>query len=275
MKTYIVSISILILAVMVILLLLFIGFKKEENAVLEFNITGGFWGRDDGFKLYPDGSVTYRVKKENVRTLTLPMQVLKELNSRVEQLRKSYPEGFKLEPSSGADYFMYSLDIYSCGEVISYRWTDFSEVPSELSYLADLLRGINSFLANPGGIIIYIKTSSLNISKGYALELHVFAFNPAPEDFIYNSPTPCHPDFKVLLYRDQTEPIELFPAGYDPNVLCIQVVQQRKLGVNENLHAEYKVTLNEKGTYIVEASFPYAEWSQKRFTSRVTVIVQD
>lgn len=260
--------------VMAILILLFSGTERKENVVLEFNITGGIWGRNDGFKLYSNGSATYRVRKEIVRTLTLPVQVLEELDSRVKQLRRSYPDGLKLEPSDGADYFIYSLAVHSDEKIISYQWTSFNKVPNELFYLTDLLHGVNGFLANPESIIVYIRAGSLNVSKGYVLELHVFAFNPAQEDFMYDSPTPCHPDFKVLLYRDRDEPVELFPAGYDSSVPCIQVVQQRRLKANETLYAEYRITLNEEGTYIIEASFPYSEWSQRRFTSRIMVTVK-
>ncbi len=255
-------------------LLLLAGSERRGDAVLEFNVTGGFWGRDDGFRLYPDGSLTYRVKRETLGTSTLPEQILTELDSRVEQLLKSHPDGLKLEPGGGADHFVYSLAIRRGGKVATYQWTDLSEVPGELLYLADLLRGISSFLAGREGVIILVRASSLSVDRGRTLELRVSAFNLAQEDFAYESPTPCHPDFKVLLYREQAEPVELFPVGYNPGAPCIQVVQQRKLEASGNLHAEYRVTLNEEGTYAVEASFPYAEWSQRRFTSRVTVTVK-
>lgn len=268
-----IGVPVLALAVAAALLLL-AGSWKEGDAVLEFNVTGGFWGRDDGFKLYPDGSLTYRVRRETVRTSTLPEQILAELDSRVGQLLRSYPDGLELEPGGGADYFVYSLAIRRGGKVVTYRWTDLGEVPGELLYLADLLRGVNSFLAGQEGIIVLIRASSLSLSRGRTLELRVSAFNLAQEDFAYESPTPCHPDFKVLLHREQAEPVELFPVGHDPSAPCIQVVQQRKLEANGSLHAEYRVTLSEEGIYTVEASFPYAEWSRRRFTSRVTVAVK-
>lgn len=272
-SAYLIGTPALVLAVAAVLLLL-AGSEKGESAVLEFNVTGGFWGRNDGFKLYSDGSLAYRVKGETVRTSTLPAQILTELDSRVEQLLRSYPSGLKLEPSGGADYFVYSLAIRRGGEVVTYRWTELSEVPGELLYLADLLRGVNDFLAGWGGVVVFIRASSLSVDKGRTLELRVSAFNLAQEDFTYESPTPCHPDLKVLLYREQAEPVELFPVGYDPGAPCIQVVQQRKLEASGNLHAEYRVTLKEEGTYTVEASFPYAEWNQRRFTSRITVTVK-
>jgi len=250
-------------------------FQKEQGKLMELTVSGGFWARMEKFEFYANGSIVYHDLARNVKNSTLiSPSILGELTDRMNLLLKAYPDGLKLEPGGGADYFTYNLSIYSNGKTITYYWTDVSEEPpKELSYLTGLLRGMSSFASGCWKIVFYLKTDKLVVNKGETLKIFAVAMNPGQNGFSYASPTPCSPDFKVQLRTPGGEMVELLPVGYDPEKPCIQVIQNRTLKPGDMIRSEYNYTFNEEGTYVVEAYFPRAEWSAIRYVYMLTITV--
>jgi hypothetical protein len=275
MKTYVylLALTALILAGAVGTVMLRL--QKVQEKIMELTVSGGFWARMEKFEFYENGSIIYRDLTRNIKNSTsIPHSTLMELIGRMKLLLEAYPEGLKLEPMGGADYFTYNLSIYSNGRTTTYYWTDVSEEqPEELSYLASLLHGMNSFAAGYWKIVFYLKTEKLAFNKGETLKMFAVAINPSRSDFQYASPTPCHPDFRIQLRTPSGETVELFPVGYDPKKPCIQVVQNRTLKPGDTIQLEYNYTFSEEGTYVVEAYFPYAEWSATRYVSMLMITV--
>jgi hypothetical protein len=243
---------------------------------MELTVSGGFWARREKYEYYSNGSIVFNDPARNRSgSLVMPISINDELLQRMKTILEAYPDGLKLEPGGGADYFIYNLTIYSKGRTVTYYWTDVSgELPGELSYLASLLRELNSFTSGYSKIVFYLKTDKLVVKKGETLKILAIAFNPAQEDFPYASPTPCSPDFKIHIQAPGGERIELYPVGHDPEKPCIQVIQNRVLEAGGTIESEYNYTFNEEGTYALEAFFPYAEWSETRYTYILTILVQ-
>ena len=275
MKTYVYLLALIAVILAGAASMIMLRFQKTQEKLMELTVSGGFWARMEKFEFYVNGSIVYHDLIRKVENYTsIPHSILRELTERMELLLKTYPEGLKLEPKGGADYFIYNLSIYSNGRTTTYYWTDVSgEQPKELSYLTSLLRGINSFASGYGKIVFYLKTDKLVVRKGETLKILAVAMNPSRSDFPYASPTPCTPDFKVKLLAPSGETVELFPVGYDPKKPCIQVVQNRNLKPDDIIQLEYNYTFNEEGTYFVEAYFPYAEWSETRYVNVLTITV--
>ncbi|MEM1871375.1 MAG: hypothetical protein QW517_09685 [Thermofilaceae archaeon] len=247
--------------------------RGEAGFTLEYNITGGFWGRNDGITLDSGGDAVYRVRGNTVRSAKLPQQVLSGLTSRLEKLLSSHPNGLKLEPEGGADYSTYSLVVRRGGRTLTYMWTDLSKVPPELSHLHALLQAITASLSSELNILIFIDVGEPVANVGSTRRIRVTVFNLMPEDFNYISPTPCHPDARVLLHREGVEPVEVYPAGFDPSMPCIQVLEKRVLKATASISFEYDLHLSEAGDYVIEAHFPYMEAEGRRFAAwtRLTV----
>jgi len=247
----------------------------EKGKLLELKVSGGFWGRNDKLEVYLDGSFEYQdFRTSSRRGSTIPSFLLEELKERLNLLLEKYPEGLKLGAKGGADYFIYNMSVYRDGRVVTYYWTDVSEgIPVELSHLDSLLRSVLGFASGTWKITLYAKVDKLHASEGETLKVLVIAVNPGPDDFSYPSPTPCSPDFKVLLRNPNGEVKELFPQGYDPGKPCIQVIQNRTLKAGGTIRLEYTYSLSEEGVYTVEAYFPYAEWSEVRYAVALKISV--
>ncbi|MCX8182916.1 MAG: hypothetical protein N3F08_00635 [Crenarchaeota archaeon] len=264
------------LAVLAAATIIIIALQRKPGKIMELTVSGGFWTRHEKYEYYSNGSIIFNDLARNKSGSSLiPISTNDELLRRMKTLLEAYPGGLKLEPGSGADYFIYNLTIYSNGRTVTYYWTDVSgELPRELSYLASLLHELNSFASGYSKIVFYLKTDRLIANKGETLKILAIAFNPSQEDFPYASPTPCSPDFKIHLQAPGGERIELYPVGHDPEKPCIQVIQNRVLKAGGTIEAEYAYTFNKEGTYVLEAFFPYAEWSETRYTYMLMVLVQ-
>lgn len=246
--------------------------RTEGNVALEYSVSGGIWGRSDGFSLYADGKAVYRSRSEIARSIKLPEAVVADLITKVEKLSEEYPSGLRLEPPGGADYFIYSLSVRKGEKTITYQWTDLSELPAELLHVHDSLRTINSFLSRSGSILVYVSVSQPLVKVGSNVRVEAHAFNLGEKDYAYVSPTPCHPDFKVVLYGG-AEPVELYPLGYSQTALCAQVLQERALKAGEALTAIYELKVSSAGVYWIEASFPYMEEGNAERSSATATFV--
>jgi hypothetical protein len=275
MKTYVYLLALIAIILAGAASIVMFRFQKEQGKLMELTVSGGFWARMEKFEFYANGSIIYHDLARNMeKSTSIPPWILGELTDRMNLLLKAYPDGLKLEPGGGADYFTYNLSIYGNGRTTTYYWTDVSgEPPEELSYLTSLLRGMNSFASGYWKIVFYLKTGKLVVNKGEMLKMFAVAMNPSQKDFPYASSTPCSPDFKVKLQTPGGETIELFPVGYDSEKPCIQVIQNRTLKPGDMIQLEYNYTFNEEGTYVVEAYFPRAEWSATRYVYMLTITV--
>lgn len=253
-----------------------IAFQRKPEKTMELTVSGGFWARHEKYEYYSNGSIIFKdLARNKSGSSVIPISTNDELLRRMRTLLEAYPDGLKLEPGSGADYFIYNLIIYSNGRTVTYYWTDVSgELPRELHYLVSLLRELNSFTSGSSKIVFYLKTDRLVVNKGETLKILAVAFNPAQEDFPYASPTPCSPDFKIYLKSPSGGITELYPVGHDPEKPCIQVIQNRVLEAGGTIESEYSYAFSEEGTYVLEAFFPYAEWSETRYTYTLTILVQ-
>jgi len=244
--------------------------------IMELVFSGGFWAANEKYEYYSDGAVFFKdfARGQESSSILLPNYILDELVRRVSLLLEKYPNGLKLKPMGGADYFTYNLTVYHKGDTVSFYWTDLSEEPpKELIYLHSLLREINGFASNRHNVIFYSKIDRLAFSRGEALHMAVIAVNLGGKDYQYCSPTPCAPDFKASVKTPSGSKIELFPIGYDPGKACVQVVQERVLKAGDMIQSEYEYTVDEGGVYVVEAYFPYADWEETRHYSSLEIMV--
>lgn len=253
-----------------------IAFQRKPEKMMELTVSGGFWAKREKYGYYSNGTIIFEdLARNKSGSSVISISTNDELLRRMKTLLEAYPDGFKLEPGSGADYFIYNLIIYSNGRTVTYYWTDVGgELPGELYYLASLLRELNSFASGSSKIVFYLKTDRLVVDKGETLKILAVAFNPAQEDFTYASPTPCSPDFKIRLQAPSGGITQLYPVGHDPEKPCIQVIQNRVLKAGGTIESEYNYAFNEEGIYVLEAFFPYAEWSEARYTYTLTVLVK-
>jgi len=265
-----------VLVVLAAATVIIIGFQRKPEKIMELTVSGGFWARREKYEYYSNGSIVFNDPARNRSgSSVMPISTNDELLHRMKTILEAYPDGLKLEPGSGADYFIYNLTIYSKSGTVTYYWTDVSgELPVELHYLASLLQELNSFTSGYSKIVFYLKTDKLVVNKGETLKILATAFNPAQEDFTYAAPTPCSPDFKIHIQAPGGGIIELYPVGYDPEKPCVQVIQNRVLEAGGTIESEYNYTFNEEGIYVLEAFFPYAEWSETRYTYILKVLVQ-
>ncbi|MBO3799936.1 MAG: hypothetical protein FGF52_02620 [Candidatus Brockarchaeota archaeon] len=254
------------------IIVMFFGSQKKPEKIMELTFSGGFWGVCETCEYYSDGAVF--AKRRNSSAL-IPSFVLDELTSRMSLLLEKYPDGLELKPEEGAvDYFIYNLTIYDRGKSINYYWTDVSEKPpKELAYLHHLLRETSGFPSGFQDIIFYLKTDKLTVNKGETLKIYSVAVNLMKKDFHYSSPTPCSPDFKIYLQTPSGRRIELFPICYDPEKICIQVIQERVLKAGDIIQSEYQYTFSEEGVHVIEAHFPYAEWEETMYHSVLEIPV--
>lgn len=256
--------------------IIIIGFQRKPEKTMELTVSGGFWARREKYEYYSNGSIVFNdLARNKSGSSVIPISTNDELLRRMKTLLEAYPDGLKLEPGGGADYFIYNLTVYGKSRIVTYYWTDVSgELPGELYSLTSLLLELNSFAMGYSKIVFYLKTDKLVVNKGETLKILAVALNPAQEDFTYSSPTPCSPDFKIRLRAPGGERTELYPVGHDPEKLCIEVVQNRVLKAGGTIEAEYSYAFDEEGTYVLEAFFPYAEWSETRYTYVLTVLVR-
>ncbi|MEM4667055.1 MAG: hypothetical protein QW650_07430 [Thermofilum sp.] len=250
-----------------------VSFREEPRKIAELAVAGGFWGAREKYEYYSDGTISFK-GRTGQGSFTVPHSIVEEMAKRVSFLLEVYPRGLRLEPGGGADYFTYNLTLHSGDFPVSYYWTDVGEQPPrEITYLYQLLREVNLLASSRRGVVFYLKVDKLNFSKGETVRIVAVAVNPGEVDFKYLSPTPCTPDFKVQLRTPSGREVELFPVGYDPEKICVQVVQERVLKPGGVVQLEYEYVASESGTYTVEAHFPYAEWSETRHSSVLELLV--
>lgn len=174
------------------------------------------------------------------------------------------------EPGS-ADYFTYSLKVYRDSKILIYQWTDTSKSPPSLHSLASLISQVNNFVTKGDSIIFFIKTDKINYKEGGKLLFRVIALNPTKIDFNYQSPTPCTPNFKVLIVGLDGKGIELYPIGSKLGKPCLQVIQGRVLSSGSQIQSEYEYILEARGSYIIQATFPYPDISGYRWQDEIVI----
>lgn len=113
---YLLALTVMILVGAVSIMIF--SFQKEHEKIMALTVSGGFWARMEQVEYYANGSVVFSDLARNMKNSTvIPRPLLDELIDMMNLLLKAYPEGLKLEPTGGADYFIYNLSIYRNG-----RW---------------------------------------------------------------------------------------------------------------------------------------------------------
>jgi hypothetical protein len=247
--------------------------NNSDRQLMILNISGGFAAMQIEVKYHTDGLVFYNNSKTNFeRSVQIQQPILKELLNRVDVLIRNYQQGLVLEAEPGsADYFIYNLRIYRDGKIFVYQWTDTSKSPPTLRSLATFISQVNNLVVKGDSVIFYIKSDNLNYKEGETLLFRIIALNPTTTDFYYQSPTPCTPNFKLTIIGPDDKEVELYPIGSEVGRSCIQIIQGRTLGSGFQIQSEYEYTLRIKGSYIIQASFPYSDISGSKWQDEIIV----
>lgn len=249
--------------------------REEYSAKL--NISGGIAGMQIEVNYYGNGSVFYKNFKTNFeKSIQVPENVSKEFFERLKSLVEAYPEGLKLEPKPGsADFFTYKLTIILKDKRVSFEWTDTSNIIPELDAVAQTVDKINDMIVRQQKqeIILTVLIDKYEYRVGEKVVFKVVAKNFGSEDFRYSSPTPCHPDFKAIIYFPDGKEIEIYPKGVPMGRPCIQVVEERVLKGGEEKSSEYEYIFNAAGNYRIKVCFPYAQWAEKRWEKEIEIVV--
>lgn len=254
------------------------GFKSsEEDLVAKLDISGGIAGMQIEVDYYGNGSIVYR----NFRTgfekqAQVSFEIKKEFLDNLKRLVDLYPQGFKLEPKPGsADFFTYKLSVDTGYRMVVFEWTDTSNLMPELQELSQSIFKINDMIVRnvEQQISLKILIERYEYKVDEKVVFKVTSKNIGDKDFRYSSPTPCHPNFKVIVYSPDGKEFEVYPKGVPMGRPCIQVVEERILKVGEEIYSEYEYVCSCKGNYIIRAWFPYAEWSEKRWETEIVIQV--
>lgn len=261
--------------------LIIIGEKKlpmNEVHAAKLDISGGIAGMQIEVEYYRNGSIIYKNFKTGfMKQVQAPDEIQTEFFEYLKKLMKKYPEGFKLEPKPGsADFFVYKLDVTSGYKKVVYEWTDTSYLIPELHMLSQSIFNINDMIVRQveQQISLKILVEKYDYQVGEIVVFKVVSKNIGSSDFRYGSPTPCHPNFKVIVYSPDGKELEVYPKGVPMDRPCIQVIEERTLNVGEEISSEYEYVCSFKGKYIIRAWFPYAEWSEKRWENEVVIEVK-
>jgi hypothetical protein len=275
MRLFTVTIASLALSLCLLIAVLFLLPIYEPEKLFELDITGGFANMQIHVDFLRDGTAVYNNTKTGFsgRTQASSSQ-LEELERRIKILTDSYPNGLELEAEpSSADYFNYNMKVYGEDELLTFIWTDTSKKPTPLTNVANLVSDINQLIVRNDSMIVLIKPDKEKYNEGEKATMKVEVSNPTQNDFEYSSPTPCHPDIKVLIMESGNTKTEIFPIGMDIDKTCIQVIQGRVLKSGSKIELEYEYTFQSQGEYLVEASFPYNGFSQYHFQSQIIISV--
>ena len=250
----------------------------REEYVAKLNISGGIAGMQIEVNYYGNGSVFYKNFRTNFeKSVQVPENVSREFFERIKSLVEAYPEGFKLEPKPGsADFFTYKLSISLKDKIVSFEWTDTSEIMPELHAVVQTISKINDMIvrAPKQEIILNVLIDKYEYRVGEKVVFKVVAKNVGDEDFRYSSPTPCHPDFKTIIYFPDGREVEIYPKGVPMGRPCIQVIEERVLKSGEEESLEYEYVFNVAGNYRIKVWFPYAQWAEKRLEKEIVIIVR-
>ena len=247
----------------------------EQEKLLELDVSGGFANMQIHVDYFRNGTVVYNNTKTGFfGRAQVSNSQLEQLERKIRVLTDSYPNGLELEAEpSSADYFNYNMKVYGEDELLTFIWTDASRKPTPITNMANLLSDINQLVVRSDGIIVLIKPDKEKYNKGEKTIIKVEVSNPTQTDFEYSSPTPCHPDIGVHIIDSDNNEIKIFPISVDMNKTCIQVIQERVLKSGFKIELEYEYTFRRQGEYLVEASFPYAEFNQYRYQSQIVISV--
>jgi len=247
----------------------------SNDRIMELSISGGFAAMQIEVDYFKNGFVVYNNSRTGfIRNSTIPVQLMNELNSKLNVLVAKYPAGLDLEPEPGsADYFIYVLRVNRDGKTVVFKWTDTSKSPTCLSDFSHILFKVNNYVVDKEKIILLIEASKVEYRVGEKVFIKVLAMNPTLNIFEYQSPTPCSPNFRVTVKAPDEREFEIFPIGLDTSKPCIQVVEKRSLGPRSVLVADYEFELNSTGRYDFQATFPYAQWSETTFQDDLVIQV--
>ncbi|MEM3403012.1 MAG: hypothetical protein QXJ17_00460 [Nitrososphaeria archaeon] len=249
--------------------------QTSKGKFMELSISGGFAAMQIKVEYFKDGLVVYNNSRAGFfRNATIPVQLMDELYSKLNALITKYPAGLKLEAEPGsADYFTYVLCVNRDGKKVVFEWADTSKSPTYLSDLSHVLFKINNYVVGNEKIILLIETSKTVYQVGEKMFVKVLAINLAYNVFEYNSPTPCSPNFRVMVKTPDGRESEVSPIDSDTSKPCIQVVEKRFLSPMSMLVEDYEIELANVGFYEVRAVFPYAQWSETKFHDSIIVQV--
>ncbi|MCX8189261.1 MAG: hypothetical protein N3F64_06080 [Nitrososphaeria archaeon] len=255
------------------------GFKSNnEDLVAKLNIYGGIAGMQIEVDYYKNGSIIYRnLKTSFERQTQVSIEMIKEFEEKLKNLIDLYPQGFRLEPKPGsADFFTYKLTLNTGYRIVVFEWTDTSNLTHELQMLSQSIFKINDIIVRQVGYQIYLNIiiEKYEYKVGEKVVFKIVSKNVGDNEFRYSLPTPCHPNFKVIVYSPDEKEFEIYPKGVPMGRPCIQVIEERLIKVGEEISAEYEHTLSNKGKYIIKAWFPYSEWSEKRWETEVVIEVK-
>ncbi len=274
-----VSLSIIFFAIAQTLTI--IGEKKlptNEVHAAKLNISGGIAGMQIEVEYYRNGSIIYKNFRTGfIKQVQAPDEIRTEFFEYLKKLIEKHPEEFKLEPKPGsADFFVYKLDVDLGYKRVVYEWTDTSDLIPELRMLSQSIFKINDMMVRQveQQISLIILVEKYGYEVGERVVFKVVSKNIGSSDFRYGSPTPCHPNFKVIVYSPDGREIEVYPKGVPMGRPCIQVIEERTLNVGEEISSEYEYVCSFKGKYIIRVWFPYAEWSEKRWETEVEIEVK-
>ena len=246
---------------------------SQDKKLMTLNISGGLAAMQIDVEYYSDGLIVYNNSKTHFgRSIQIQQPMLEELTSRIAVLIRDYKQGLVLNAEPGsADYFTYSLAVFNNGKALIYQWTDTSKSPPSLHGLASLISQVNNLASKDDSIIFFIKIDKTNYKEGEKLLFRVIALNPTGENYNYQSPTPCTPNFNVIIVGPDIKGVEVYPIGSEADKPCTQVVQGRVLGSDSQIQSEYEYTFKAQGSYIIQTSFPYPEWSDSRYQDEVVI----
>ncbi len=264
---------------------------------LEYTKTGGIAGLHENLVIEADGSANFTSRQLSFRS-TVPLVEFSELGDTISRnVDRISPNVIQPRPGS-ADYFGYSLLVIVGGKSTQIEWVDdwaaATKVPDELKTVQRSVERVlqvltvqatftnrNSAHAYVPGFTITIFADKATYKLGEQVRIFVIIENTGPVNATYVSPTPCHPDIRILVSgASRTQDISFSDL---PVLACIDVLQQRSLEPNRFLahSATWNLLFDQDdpridaspGVYTISARFPYASFEQALLQVSVTISI--
>lgn len=278
---------------------------RQSQFSLEFNKIGGIAGLNQSLIITEDGYAIFKATPQQIFTTKLSTATLSELKDKLaNNLARLSIYQFEARDNS-VDYFEYSLNVTMNGETKRVKWVDEwaskNNIPDELKEINSILEKITQIIIAQssysnvstrsvtlcsdsricGNLTITIFTDKPSYKVGDKVSVFVMITNDALMNVTYISPTPCHPDIRIIVTNGSL--IQDISFSDTNESLCALVLQERYLAPNQvitdhtvwglKFHLSGLSTQASPGRYIVIASFPFAEFQPNLLSAQLSILV--
>ncbi|RLE59334.1 MAG: hypothetical protein DRJ35_06030, partial [Thermoprotei archaeon] len=213
--------SLFVIVAMIICAFIILINTSENKPIIVYRRTGGVIGLSEKIEIFENKNIIYLNEKTGEKKEKhVPEYIIDVIKTYYIPILKKF-KGMRFESSKNiTDFFKHYIQIEEDIEIIWIDpWASREPLPEEIREFTHIMKMIkqvfifeniswkNSISKESEGLILSASLEKFVYSRNEKMEIKVKIENFG-DDFIYHSPTPCHPDVRIVVDGDIVDCID-------------------------------------------------------------------